>query len=155
MEIKTDFIFGIDSIISGLALLFSIYAIYKSSSSSKNSIFKSINTAIDVRRDNLSTIGREINPLISRSKTTGLSAEEKELLQSYSKFINEANEGFLNSYEDACYNYFKNQINKEDFVSLYKKDVLDLVENQKFKRYFIPEYSNYNYILKFYKKFKK
>ncbi len=56
----------------------------------------------------------------------------------------------FNCYEDACYKFDKKQINRNDFLEKYKKDIITKVEENSeiFKNPLCP----YDRILEFYKK---
>lgn len=73
----------------------------------------------------------------------------KKSLDKRKQFLNSTLEDYFNSYESACNLYFKGNVNKEDFTEEYKEEIKDLVESEKFNKYFEPDTSRYQAMIKF------
>ena len=125
-------------IISGLALLLSIYALYRSSKADKISAGQ---------------IEISIHQLITQAKkdiaelTMKVAEQDKDVLI---QLIEEAYERELNAYEVACAKYLDGKVDKERFKRNYHIEIRQLVEDDKFKKYDSTS-SPYKCILNVYK----
>lgn len=65
--------------------------------------------------------------------------------------IQNAKEGLLNAYENGCFKYIDNKIDKERFKKIYLIEIRNIVEDKSFKDKFDSNTSRYKAILKVYK----
>ena len=134
-------------IISGLAFVFSIFAIIKTKSNSEGNIELYINERITTTKENVTNI---VLLMSSLSAKNNRNEEEERILEIYTHALNSSIENNLNAYEEACAKYLDNKVDKKRFKKTFKTEIRQLVENEEYQDYFNGVTSKYRAILKVY-----
>ena len=138
----------ISIIIAGLALVISVISIFTSMRNSSAMIELTINERITNTKEKVGDVSNIMTPLLAKGKPT---ADEKRMIDLYSKQFDLAIENNLNAYEEACAKYLDSKVDKKRFKKLYKTEIRQLVEKKELKSYFDGVSSNFKAILKIYK----
>ena len=61
---------------------------------------------------------------------------EDDFLEMAMEHFEAAQESLRNAYENACSKYLQGMLNEDDFVSMYKKEIKDLVEDESHREHY-------------------
>ncbi len=106
-----------------------------------------MNERISQTRQKISDISISIAPLLTKSTKT---PDEERTLEIYVKALNSEIENNLNAYEEVCMKYLDKKIDVVRFKKTYYTEIRQLVEHEKYKKYFDGVTSKYKAILKVY-----
>ena len=151
-----DFKFWLPVIISCIAIIVSIaLAIYAKKSSAKiqeenqkQMNLQAVKTSIAIAKNDVQSITITLAPLKAKEKNHTLDADQTEELNLKKAVFETTVEQLLNSYEDGCDKFYKNQVNKQDFMDAFHMDIARYV--QEFKESFQPPLTSYHQMLKYY-----
>lgn len=152
-----DFKFWFPFIISCLAIIVSIgLAIYTKKASEKTQRenqkqmnLQAIKTSIAIAKNEVQSITITLSPLKAKEKNQTLDADQREELILKKAVFEATVEQLLNAYEDGCDKFYKNQINKQDFMDAFHMDIARYV--QEFSESFQAPLTSYHQTLKYYK----
>jgi Skp family chaperone for outer membrane proteins len=145
-EIAALAISGVSLLVSAFAAVMSLLANAKSSSATiELGLLDTITSASEKVMD----CSADMDDLVSRKDS--LTTEEQTQLEFKKKRFDTAVENLLNAYEEACAKYVDKKIDKERFKKNYFRSIRNVVENEKFKDYYVGVQSNYKATLKVYK----
>lgn len=106
-----------------------------------------INERISQTRQKISDITINMAPLVSKSTKT---EDENKTLEIYVKILNAEIENNINAYEEACMKYLDGKVDTVRFKKTYFTEIQQIVEHEKYKKYFNTVSSRYKAILKVY-----
>jgi len=106
-----------------------------------------INERITQTRQKVSEVTMNMAPLMSKSDR---SEDEQKTLDIYIKTLHSEIENNINAYEEACMKYLDGKIDTVRFKKSYFTELRQLVEHEKYKKYFDGVSSRYKAILKVY-----
>lgn len=109
-----------------------------------------IRTLIRESRKNLNEISVPLLVLQKKKNNKTISDDEEIQLEAITMQYEVTKEELLNSYEEACFKYIDNKIDKERFKKTYIKEIKQIVENENFKKYLDTINSPYSGIKKVY-----
>jgi hypothetical protein len=109
----------------------------------KEGNFNNINNHIDTAKMNAQSIAMQIVSIAD-------SPENEEIKK---RQIDASVELFLNAYENACDAFYKNKINKQDFIDKYDNDIRKYIEEYKEK--FAPPLCMYKQMLRYFEEYHK
>lgn len=138
----------ISLILSGIAIVISIVALYRSSSVQRGMIELQISTLIANSQDKVSGISERMLPLLSKSNR---SEEEEKTLEGLRRIFNAHVEANINAYEEACAKYIDGKVDRKRFKKNYQVAIRQLVKKAEYEKYFDGIKSEYHAILKVYK----
>ncbi len=137
----------ITSLLSVAAIIISLIALRKTSSSTSANLELYINERITNTKDKVNEISITMSPLITKENK---SEDEKKLLESYGVILKSAIENNLNAYEETCAKYLDNKVDKKRFMKTYRTEIRQLVENERLKEKFDALTTRYKAITKVY-----
>ena len=137
----------ITSVLSGFAIIISVIALRKASSSTSANLELYINERITNTKDKVNEISITMSPLLTKANKT---EDEKKLLESYGVILKSAIENNLNAYEESCAKYLDNKVDKRRFMKTYRTEIRQLVENERLKEKFDALTTRYKAITKVY-----
>ena len=84
------------------------------------------------------TIMSKINPSI---------ADDKDLQGIVENLLRDAQQDYLNAYEEACMKYIDNKVDKDRFRKTYSEEIRNIVRDENYKKYF-DDFSSTYYAIK-------
>lgn len=87
---------------------------------------------------------------IVMSKINPNFANNKDMQGLVDNLLHDAQQDYLNAYEEACMKYIDNKVDKARFEKTYKKEIRNIVENETYKKYLTDFSSSYYAIKKVY-----
>lgn len=124
--------------ISVLALGFSLFSFFRSSSLTKGQVEMQIREMISSAKWRYADLGIQ---LAKDNQNTTLVASTTAAL-----------EDVLNAYDEACAKYIDNKVDKERFKKLYVTEIRNLVEDENTKSYYVMPQSRFQAIVIVYRK---
>jgi len=124
--------------ISVLALGFSLFSFFRSSSLTKGQVEMQIREMISSAKWRYADLGIQ---LAKDNQNTTLVASTTAAL-----------EDVLNAYDEACAKYIDNKVDKERFKKLYVTEIRNLVEDENTKSYYVMPQSRFQATVKVYRK---
>lgn len=124
--------------ISVLALGFSLFSFFRSSSLTKGQVEMQIREMISSAKWRYADLGIQ---LAKDNQNTTLIASTTAAL-----------EDVLNAYDEACAKYIDNKVDKERFKKLYVTEIRNLVEDENTKSYYVMPQSRFQATVKVYRK---
>ena len=124
--------------ISVLALGFSLFSFFRSSSLTKGQVEMQIREMISSAKWRYADLGIQ---LAKDNQNTTLVASTTAAL-----------EDVLNAYDEACAKYIDNKVDKERFKKLYVTEIRNLVEDENTKSYYVMPQSRFHATVKVYRK---
>ena len=124
--------------ISVLALGFSLFSFFRSSSLTKGQVEMQIREMISSAKWRYADLGIQ---LAKDNQNTTLVASTTAAL-----------EDVLYAYDEACAKYIDNKVDKERFKKLYVTEIRNLVEDENTKSYYVMPQSRFQATVKVYRK---
>ena len=124
--------------LSVLALGFSLFSFFRSSSLTKGQVEMQIREMISSAKWRYADLGIQ---LAKDNQNTTLVASTTAAL-----------EDVLNAYDEACAKYIDNKVDKERFKKLYVTEIRNLVEDENTKSYYVMPQSRFQATVKVYRK---
>ncbi len=131
MEIAKFVFIVLSFTVSIISIIISIRNRYLSNAS----VELEIRNLIRESRKNFNEINVPLFILQKKKNNKTISDDEEIQLEAITMQYEVAKEDLLNSYEEACFKYIDNKIDKERFKKTYIKEIKQIVENENLKKY--------------------
>lgn len=109
---------------------------------------QAVKTGVTIAKNEVQSIILALAPLKAKEENNTLDSDSKAELKYKTGVFNSAVEQLLNAYEDGCEKFYKDQIDKQDFMDAFHEDIIRYVKE--FAEKFQPPMTSYHSTLKYY-----